>query len=106
MKFCLIGLALLVQSTLSFAADSTVTNAKITKVEFWGSQFTVYLDKPHTALGCGHRFSFAMDSLAEQSKPYMSVLLTTWAAGKTVSVKVTDSVCSGDRPTLKNWSAQ
>ena len=87
------------------AQDATVAGAQITHIQFYGSQFTVFFDKSHTATRCGHNQSVAMDSSKEPGKSHMATFLTVWAANKRVTVTLTDNLCSGDRPTLKNWTA-
>ena len=89
-----------------YAIDVSISNAKITKVEFYGNQFTVYFDKTHSATGCGHSASVAMDSSGNPGKAYMSVMLAAWTTGKLINARITDSVCNGDRPTIKNFNAR
>ena len=93
-------------SKYTYAVNSAVVDAKITRVEFYGSQFTVHFDKSHNAVPCGHTRSVAMNSATEPGKSHMAVFLTSWASGKSITAHITDDVCSGDRPTLKNWSAK
>ncbi|WP_444995494.1 hypothetical protein [Aliikangiella sp. IMCC44359] len=100
MKKILLVLGLLI-STSVVAGSSTVQNAKIVSVEFYGSQFTVYFDKPHTSKGCGHPGDVvAMDTSFEPGKAHYSFFLMAYSANKSVSVTVTDTNCSGDRPTI------
>ena len=106
MKKLLILLAIFLLPQLAIADESTVSDAKITKVEFYGAQFTVYLDKPHASPGCGHEQSFAVDSATKVGSAHMSVLIAAWVAGKTITAKITDDNCFGDRPTLIYWSAK
>ena len=88
-------------SCASFAGESWVQNTKISYVEFHGNQFTVSFDDAHTSNGCGHPGSVAaMDTSTEPGKTYYSFFLAAYAAGKTVSVRVTDAACFGDRPTI------
>ena len=93
-------------SCLSHAGVSQIVGAKIQAIEFYGHQFTVVLDKPHSSKGCGHPGNaVAIDTSKEPGKTQYSALMSAWVASKTVSMRVTDETCSGDRPTLMNWSA-
>jgi hypothetical protein len=98
----------LVVFLVAFAAPAhavlvTVYDAKITHVEVWGNQFTVYLDKTHTAVACGHNNSFSVDTCTEAGKVAASTLLTAFAGGKKIQANVTDGTCHGDRPTVQNF---
>jgi len=102
MKKRLIFIAVSLLSFNSFAADSWVGQAKVTGVEFYGSQFTVSFDKEHTAKGCGHPGNVAaMNSSTDPGKAHYAFFLAAYTTGKLVSVQVTDAICSGDRPTIK-----
>jgi hypothetical protein len=97
----ILPLGFLLLSTSTFSAPSWVSNAKITKVEFYGSQFTVHLDKPHSSSDCGHTGAVvALDPSSDPGKAHYSFFLMAYASQKSVSVRVTDAVCSGDRPTI------
>ena len=88
--------------TVLRATDSWITETQLTKVEFYGTQFTIYFDKPHEAGGCGHTGNVAaLNTNSEPGKTYYSFFLTAYAAKKPVSLLVSDSTCNGDRPTLK-----
>lgn len=83
------------------AATDWVIDATVTKVEFYGNQFTVYFDKTHTATACGNTMSVAaMDTASEPGKSHYSFFLVAYSAQKKVSVRVNDGNCSGDRPTI------
>lgn len=101
---CLLSFSIIF-TNMAQATDSYVSNAKITSIEFYGKQFTVYFDKTHNATACGHSRSAAMDSSTEPGKSYLAAFLVAWTTGRTVNVVVTDAICSGDRPTIKHWSA-
>lgn len=101
-------LALLLISANSNAEVSVVNDAKITKIEFYGAQFTVHLDKAHTSGSCGGSLQVvAMDATSEIGKAHMSALLSAWLGKKSVYIRVSDlsGKCYGDRPTIVNWSA-
>lgn len=89
------------------ATESVVSDVTITHIEFYGNQFTIHLDKEHAATGCGHPSNkvVAIVTNAEPGKTHYSALLAIWLAGKNLTLRVSDSTCSGDRPTLLNWSA-
>ena len=100
-KFVVAFVACLLSGQI-LAGDSWVQDAKIEKVEFYGNQFTVYFNKPHSSNACGHPGNVvAMNSAAEPGKTHYSFFLAAYTAKKTVSVKVTDDNCYGDRPTIK-----
>ncbi|WP_284190857.1 hypothetical protein [Vibrio zhanjiangensis] len=103
--FLAIGLAML--SVHTQAGVSQIVGAKIQNIEFYGSQFTVTLDKTYSSIGCGHpgKNVVAMDSSTEPGKTHYSALLAVWMGGKSVNMRITDETCSGDRPTLLSWAA-
>lgn len=95
-------ISLLFVSNVVLATDSWVSNATITKVEFYGNQFTLYFDKTHSATACGHPMSVvAINTASEPGKSHYSFFLAAYSANRQVSVKITDSTCNGDRPTIK-----
>lgn len=105
MRYLLLGLlasSCLFMTTNATAADSWVRQAKVTSVEFYGSQFTVTFDKEHQAKGCGHPGNVvAMNTSSEPGKTHYSFFLAAYTTGKLVSVRITDDGCSGDRPTIR-----
>lgn len=89
----------------SRAATVNVNDAKIVKVQFYGAQFTVYIDKSHGLSSCGSSDNlFALDSSSNAGQPQTAALLTAWSASKKLQVVVTDDICNGDRPTVSNFS--
>ena len=106
MKKIILFIAVFLLPISAYAGISYVVDAKITKIEFYGNQFTVSLDKVHSSKGCGHPGNVvAIHSATEPGKTHYSALLAIWMGGKTVNMSITDANCSGDRPTLLNWSA-
>ncbi|QPB83689.1 hypothetical protein CWC22_012080 [Pseudoalteromonas rubra] len=106
MKKYLLMSALAMASMFSQAGISQVSGAKIQIIEFYGNQFTISIDKSHTSKGCGHPGNVvAIDTSKEPGATQYSALLAIWMANKSVSMRITDETCSGDRPTLLNWSA-
>lgn len=105
-KYLLMG-TLAMASMFTQAGTSQVSGAKIQIIEFYGNQFTITLDKPHTSKGCGHPGNnvVAIDTSKEPGATHYSALLAIWVADKSVAMRITDDLCSGDRPTLLNWSA-
>lgn len=92
----------------AYGGISEVDDAKITRIDFYGSQFSVHLDKSHASGGCGGSLQVvALDSTTEVGKAHMSALLAAWLAQKNVYFRVSDlsGKCNGDRPTIVNWSA-
>ncbi|MEW4368085.1 hypothetical protein [Aliikangiella maris] len=99
-------LSLVVFPILSQAGVSQVSGAKVKNIEFYGNQFTITLDQVHSSKSCGHSGNVvAIDTSKEPGKTHYSALLAIWMAGKSVNMTITDATCSGDRPTLLNWSA-
>lgn len=103
MKLIILLLTGLLVVNISFAEEALVEGAKITSVEFWGNQFTVYFSKDHSASGCGHKNSAAMDSINNPGKAHMAALLSAYYTNKNINARVTDANCNGDRPTLINF---
>lgn len=99
MKRFLLGIFALIFSGQVLATVSWVHDAKIEKVEFYGNQFTVYFDKAHSAKGCGHPGNVvAVDSATQPGIAHFTFFLAAYTANKTVSVKISDESCNGDRP--------
>jgi len=89
----------------AYATTFYLPDTAITHVEFYGSQFTIYLDNNFPSNSCRTLLSgaVAMDSATEPGKSRMAALLTAMVSGKKVSMYARDNVCSGDRMTIDHF---
>ena len=106
----LIGIIFIIYSVLWTSSANAATfyqsDTTVTRVEFYGSQFTIYLDKNFPANSCRTAPSgaVAMDSATEPGKSHMAALLTAMVSGKKVNMYARDNLCSGDRMTIDHFN--
>src|SRR5689334_1671474 len=90
-------------ASVAQGADYFVTS-QISAVEYYGAQMSVFLSGtliPANSCGARDRFTISPAVIDELTyKAQMSALLTAYASGKTVTLKVSDSACSGDRTSI------
>lgn len=102
-KFGISFLLLASFSSTSHSADYWV-EGEVSSLEFYGAQVSVFLSgEVISANACGLTDRFAI-SPSTHAEPlygiFYSLLLSSYAAKKTLRLRVSDSVCSGDRTTI------
>lgn len=98
---------LLFATSFYYAATAGVSNAKVYKIQAYGTggQTTFFFDKAHNLTGCnGTTDGVAITVNSSATETQAAMLITAYSTGKKVSFVATDGTCSGDRPTFTNFS--
>lgn len=100
--------AIIVASSASAATYSVV--GQISGYESYGAQISFFLGAATIpANACGNVDRFAISPAGSDEVTYraqLSSLLTAFAAGKTVTLRVSDSNCTGDRVRITYFYVQ